>query len=82
LLALSSTSWSSTIVVPQQVSPEPLGSQGPPALSQKAPLPMMLIVVHRAVTLGVVGRFVEPSDQRAVGRCSCMRYGECEPSII
>jgi hypothetical protein len=63
------------------VSPEPLGSQEPPALSQKDPLPVMLLAVHWAVTPGVVARLEVPADQRAVGRCSCVRYGECEPTI-
>jgi hypothetical protein len=80
-LALSSTSWSFGCCYSQQASPEPLGSQEPPALSQKAPLPVMLLVVRRAVTLGVVACFEVPADQRVVGRCSCVQYGECEPSI-
>jgi hypothetical protein len=66
----------------QQASLEPLGSQEPPALPRKAPLRVMLLVVRRAVTPGVVARFKVPTGQRAVDRCSCMRYGECEPSII
>jgi hypothetical protein len=72
----------SAAAAPQQVSSEPLGSQEPPALSQKAPLPMMLLAMRRVVTPGVVARFEVPADQWAVDRCSCMRYGECEPSII
>jgi hypothetical protein len=67
---------------PQQVSPKPLGSRGPPALSQMAPLPVLLLAVRRVMTPGVVARFEVPADQRAVDRCSCVWYGECEPSII
>jgi hypothetical protein len=72
----------SAAATPQQVSSEPLGSRGPPALSQKAPLLVMLLTVHRVVTPGVVARFEVPADQQVVGRCSCVQYGECEPSII
>jgi hypothetical protein len=67
---------------PQQASPKPSGSQELPALSQKVPLLVMPLAVRRAVTPGVVGRSEVPADQRAVGRCSCVRYGKCEPSII
>jgi hypothetical protein len=35
---------------PQQASPEPLGSQGPPALSQKAPPPMMRMLTKGGQT--------------------------------
>jgi hypothetical protein len=72
----------SNAAAPQPVSPESLGPQEPPALSQKAPLPVMLLVVHWAVTPGVVARFEVPANQWAIGRCSCVWYGECEPSII
>jgi hypothetical protein len=67
---------------PQQASPESLCSQEPPALSQKVPLLVMPLMVHRAVNPGVVARSEVPADQKAVGRCSCVRYGEYEPSII
>jgi hypothetical protein len=60
----------------------PLGSQGPPALSQKAPPLVMHVSVHRVVTLGGVAHFMVPADQQADGQCSCMWYSECEPSII
>jgi hypothetical protein len=59
-----------------------LGSQEPPVPSQKAPLPVMLLAVRRALTPGVVSRFKVPAGQQAVGWCSCVRYGECEPPII
>jgi hypothetical protein len=72
----------SAVATPQQASPEPLGYRGPPALSQKAPLPVMLLAVHQAVTPGVVAHFEVPADQWAVSQCFCMRYSECEPSII
>jgi hypothetical protein len=72
----------SAAAAPQQASPELLGSQEPPALSQKAPLYVMLLAVRRALTPGVVACFEVPAGQRAVSQCSCMRYGECEPSII
>jgi hypothetical protein len=45
------------------VSPKPLGSQELPALSQKAPLPVMLLAVRQAVTPGVVAHFKVPADQ-------------------
>jgi hypothetical protein len=63
-------------------SPEPLGPQGPPALSQKSPPPVMHLEVQRVVPPEVVAQVEEPADQRADSRCSCMRYGECEPYII
>jgi hypothetical protein len=72
----------SAAAAPQQASPEPLGSQEPPALSQKVPLLVMPLAVHRAVTPGVVARSEVPADQWVVGWCSCVWYGECEPSII
>jgi hypothetical protein len=53
-----------------------LGSQGPPALSQKAPPPMMHAAVHQAVTPGGVAHSEVLADQWVDGRCSCMRYGE------
>jgi hypothetical protein len=59
-----------------------LGSQEPPALSQKVPLPVMLLAVRRAVTPGVVACFEVPADQWVVSWCSCMQYSECEPYII
>jgi hypothetical protein len=72
----------SAAAAPQQVSPELLGSQEPPALSQKVPLPVMLLAVCRVVTPGVLACVEVPTDQWAVSRCSCIQYGECEPSII
>jgi hypothetical protein len=72
----------SAAVAPQPASPELLGSQEPPALSQKVPLLVMPLAVHQAGTPGVVARSEVPADQWAVGRCSCVRYDECEPSII
>jgi hypothetical protein len=72
----------SATAAPQLASPEPLGSQDPPALSQKVSLPVMLLVVRRAGTPRVVAHSEVPANQWAVGRCSCVRYGECEPSII
>jgi hypothetical protein len=81
-LALSSMSWSFGCCCSSARSLEPLGSQEPPALSQKVPLPVMPFAVRRAGTPGVVARSEVPADQRAIGRCSCVRYGECEPSII
>jgi hypothetical protein len=72
----------SVAAAPQQACPKPLGSPEPPALSQEAPLPVMLLAVRQAMTPGVVARFEVPADQQAVGRCSCVRYSECEPSII
>jgi hypothetical protein len=72
----------SATAAPQQASPEPLGSRGPPVLSQKAPPPVMRLEVCRVVPPEVVAHVEMPADQWANGRCSSMRYGECEPSII
>jgi hypothetical protein len=71
----------STAPPPQQASLEPLGSQEPPTLSQKAPLSVILLVVRQAMTPRVVAHLELPADQRVVGWCSCVWYGECEPSI-
>jgi hypothetical protein len=60
-------------VAPQQVSPEPGGSQGPSTLSQKVPPPVMSVEVRRAVTPRAVTHFEVPTDQRVNGRCSCVR---------
>jgi hypothetical protein len=76
-LPLSYLSWSSAAAPPQQASPEPLDSQGPPALSQKVPPPVMHVEVCHAVTPGTVAHFEVPSDQQADGQCSCVRCGEC-----
>jgi hypothetical protein len=43
---------------------------------------VMRIEVHRAVTPGVVAHFGVPADQWVDGRCSYVRCGECESSII
>jgi hypothetical protein len=72
----------SAIVAPQPTSPEPLGSQEPPALSQKVPLLVMHLAVRQVGTPEVEACSEVPVDQRVVGRCSCVRYGEYEPSII
>jgi hypothetical protein len=48
---------------PQQASPEPLGSHGPPALSQKAPPPVMHLEVRRVVPPEVVAHVEVPADQ-------------------
>jgi hypothetical protein len=72
----------SAAATPQQASPELLGHRGPPALSQKAPPPVMRLEVRRAVPPEVVAHVEVPAEQRADDRCSCMWYGECEPSII
>jgi hypothetical protein len=60
----------SAAAAPQQAGPEPLGPQGPPSLSQKAPPPVMRIEVRWAVTPGVVVHFEVPIDQRLEGQCS------------
>jgi hypothetical protein len=49
------------------VSPELLGSQGPPARSQKAPPPMMCAEARWAVTPGAVALSEVPADQWADG---------------
>jgi hypothetical protein len=43
---------------------------------------VMPLAVRRVGTPGVVARSRVPPDQRAVDRCSCVRYGEYEPPII
>jgi hypothetical protein len=43
---------------------------------------MMRMEGRQAVTPRAVAHFVVPADKRVDGRCSCMRCGECEPSII
>jgi hypothetical protein len=58
-----------------------LGSQGPPALSQKVPL-VMRAKERQAVTPGVVAHSEVPANQRVDGQCSSMQCSEYEPSII
>jgi hypothetical protein len=70
------------VAVPQLASPEPLGSQEPPALSRKVPILVMPLVVHRAGTLEAATHFEVPADQQVDDRCSCVRCGGYEPSII
>jgi hypothetical protein len=70
------------VATPQPASPEPLGSQEHPALSRKVPLLVMPLVVRRAGTLEVATHFKVPADQQVDGRCSCVRCGRYEPSII
>jgi hypothetical protein len=67
---------------PQPASPEPLGSQEPPALSQKVPLLVRPLVVRRAGTLEATAHSEVPADRRVDDRCSYMRCGGYEPSII
>jgi hypothetical protein len=69
-------------VAPQPASPELLGSQELPALSQKVPLLVMPLVVRRAGTPRVVAHSEVPADGRVDGRCSCVRCNGYEPSII
>jgi hypothetical protein len=64
------------------MSPEPLDSQGPLALSQKFPPPVMQVEVCRVVTPRAVACFEGPADQQADDRWSCVRCRECERSII
>jgi hypothetical protein len=49
---------------PQQASSRLLGSQEPLALSQRVPLLVMPLVVHRAGTLGAAAHSEVPADQR------------------
>jgi hypothetical protein len=51
------------VVALQLVSPEPLGSQGPLALSRRVPLLVMPLVVGRAGTLEAAARSVVPTDR-------------------
>jgi hypothetical protein len=67
---------------PQPASPELLGSQELPALSQKVPLLAMPLAVRRAGTPGVVARSEVPADRRVDDRCSCVRCDGYEPTII
>jgi hypothetical protein len=73
---------SSATAAPQQASPEPLGSQGPPALSQKAPPHVICAAARWTVTPRAVAHSEVPANQWVDNRCSCVRCGECEPSII
>jgi hypothetical protein len=67
---------------PHPASPEPLGSQEPPALSRKVPLLVMPLVVRRAGTLEAAAHSEVPADRWVDGRCSCVWCGGYEPSII
>jgi hypothetical protein len=67
---------------PQLVSPEPLGSQEPPALSRRVPLLVMSLVVGRAGTLEAAAHSEVPADQRVDDRCSCVQCVGYEPSNI
>jgi hypothetical protein len=63
-------------------NPKQSGSQEPLALSQRV-LPLKLpLVVCRAGILEAVARSEVPADRQVDGRCSCMRCGGYEPSII
>jgi hypothetical protein len=79
---LSSMSWSHSCSAPQPASPETLGSQEPPALSRKVPLLVMPLVICRARTLEATAHSEVPADRQVDGRCSCVRCGGYEPSII
>jgi hypothetical protein len=70
------------VAAPQPVSPAPLGSQEPPALSRKVPFLVMPLVVRRAGTLEAATHFKVPADRRVDDWCSCVRCGGYEPSII
>jgi hypothetical protein len=61
----------SAAAAPQHVSPELLG-----------PPPVMHLEVHWAMPPEVVAHVEVPANQWADGWCSCVRYGECGPSII
>jgi hypothetical protein len=81
-LVFSSMLCPLAIVAPQQASLELLGSQEPPALSQKAPPLVMRAKAHQAVIPRGVAHSEVLADQRVDSWCSCVWYGECEPSII
>jgi hypothetical protein len=70
------------VVAPQPASPESLGSQELPALSQKVPLLVLPIVVCRAGTLEAAAHSMVPANRRVDDRCSCMWCSEYGPSII
>jgi hypothetical protein len=64
------------------VRPRLLGSEVPPARSQKAPPPEMRDVVSHVVAPVVTAHHEVPAHQRADNRCSHVRSSEDEPSII
>jgi hypothetical protein len=43
---------------------------------------MMRLEVHRVVPPELVAHVEVPADQQVDDWCSCVRYDECEPSII
>jgi hypothetical protein len=59
-----------------------LGSQFPPAPSQKTPPLEIRAIVHRDVAPVAVAHSMVPADQRANDWCSCVQFGEYKPFII
>jgi hypothetical protein len=70
------------VVALRPVNPEQLGSQEPLALSRRVPLLKLSLGVCRAGILEAVGRSGVPADRQVDSRCSCVRCGGYEPSII
>jgi hypothetical protein len=64
------------------VCPGLLGSQVPPAQSQKVPPLEICAMVRCAVAPTVVARPEVPADQWVDDRCSSVPCGEYEPPII
>jgi hypothetical protein len=63
-------------------NPEQLGSQEPLALSRRVPPLKLPLVVCQAGILEAAARSEVPSDRQVDSRCSCVRCGGYEPSII
>ena len=70
------------VVALRSANPEQLGSQEPLALSRRVPLLKLPLVVCWAGILEAVAHSGVPADQQADDRCSCVRCGGYEPSII
>jgi hypothetical protein len=70
------------VVAPQPASPEPLGSQEPPALSRRVPLLAMPLMVGRAGTPEAAAHFEVPANRRVDDWCSCVRCGRYKSSNI
>jgi hypothetical protein len=70
------------VATPQPTSPESLGSQEPPALSQKVPLLVMPLVVCQAGTLEAAAHSEVPADRWVDGQCSRVRCGGYKLSNI
>jgi hypothetical protein len=70
------------VVALQPVSPEPLGSLEPLALSRRVPLLVMPLMVCRAGTLEATSHSEVPADRQVDGWCSSVWCDGYEPSNI